>query len=110
MPDDLERGARSQTVVEAVQRDTGRSGRARARRRYRKARAKQHAIVALALVVAAAIIAVLVLAGFWIAHWVAERERCFGTSPTVCRALRWSDEQECRAGEGCGRPVEREPR
>jgi hypothetical protein len=79
-----------------------------ARARYRKARARQHASVALGVVIAAAVIAVLVLAGFWVAHWVEERERCDGLSASLCRAVRESDSRECRAGEGCGRPVEGE--
>lgn len=62
------------------------------------------------LLVALVVIAALTWTAFWIAHWVEERERCDGLNASLCSVVRWSDERECRAGEGCGLPLESEPR
>jgi hypothetical protein len=56
-----------------------------------------------------AVVAALVLLGFWLAHRVEEREACGGIGMSLCQAIRESDSRECRAGEGCGQPLEGEP-
>jgi hypothetical protein len=68
------------------------------------ARTRGARIFAIAALVAVSVYLVIV-GCLTLVHMVDEREECGGASAQVCRALRASDQAECRAGEGCGAPM-----